>query len=393
MAEVRLDGLTKVYPNGFKAVTELSLELTDGEFLVLVGPSGCGKSTTLRMIAGLEEITEGDLYVGDRRVNDVQPKDRDIAMVFQNYALYPQMTVEENIGFPLRLRKIRKAERKQAVAQAAELLELTEQLRKKPANLSGGQRQRVAMGRAIVREPALFLMDEPLSNLDAKLRVQIRADIAGIQRDFGVTTFYVTHDQVEAMTMGDRVAVIKDGVLQQVAAPEHLYDEPDNVFVAAFIGSPSMNLYEAAIVARGDGFAIEMGGHTLALDDSVMGQRPALRDYADTPLVVGIRPEDMEDGAVSGDHPADQQLDATVDIREALGAETLMHFTLEATMVDSGDPDALYELGEEGESRCTGRFSAATRARPGDRIKVNVATENLHFFDRSTHLAIRDVKT
>ena len=393
MAEVRLDGLTKVYSNGFKAVTELSLELTDGEFLVLVGPSGCGKSTTLRMIAGLEEITEGDLYVGDRRVNDVQPKDRDIAMVFQNYALYPQMTVEENIGFPLRLRKIRKAERKQAVAQAAELLELTEQLRKKPANLSGGQRQRVAMGRAIVREPALFLMDEPLSNLDAKLRVQIRADIASIQRDFGVTTFYVTHDQVEAMTMGDRVAVIKDGVLQQVAAPEHLYDEPDNVFVAAFIGSPSMNLYEASIVARGAGFAIEMGGHTLALDDSVMGQRPALRDYADTPLVVGIRPEDMEDGAVSGDHPADQQLDATVDIREALGAETLMHFTLGATMVDSGDPDALYELGEEGESRCTARFSAATRARPGDRIKVNVATENLHFFDRSTHLAIRDVKT
>ena len=389
MAEVRLDGLTKVYPNGFQAVTELSLELADGEFLVLVGPSGCGKSTALRMIAGLEEITEGALYVGDRRVNDVEPKDRDMAMVFQNYALYPQMTVEENIGFPLRLRKMRKAERKQVVAQTAEVLELTEQLHKKPANLSGGQRQRVAMGRAIVRKPALFLMDEPLSNLDAKLRVQIRADIAGIQRDLGVTTFYVTHDQVEAMTMGDRVAVIKDGVLQQVAAPEELYDEPDNVFVAAFIGSPSMNLYEAAIVERGAGLAVEMGAHTLALDDSAVGKRPALRDYVDTPIVVGIRPEDMEDGAVSGDHPADQQLDATIDIREALGAETLMHFPLEATMVDSGDPDALYELGDEGESRCTARFSAATRARPGDRIKVSVATENLHFFDRSTHLAIR----
>ncbi len=389
MAEVRLDGLTKVYPNGFQAVTELSLELTDGEFLVLVGPSGCGKSTALRMIAGLEEITEGDLYVGDRRVNEVPPKDRDIAMVFQNYALYPQMTVEENIGFPLRLRKIKKAERKQVVADAAEVLELTEQLDKKPANLSGGQRQRVAMGRAIVREPALFLMDEPLSNLDAKLRVQMRADIAGIQRNLGVTTFYVTHDQVEAMTMGDRVAVIKDGVLQQVAAPEDLYDTPDNVFVAAFIGSPSMNLYEAEIVARGSGFAVEMGANTLALDDSVIADRPALRDYVDTALVVGIRPEDLEDGAVSRGHPADRQLDATIDIREALGAETLMHFALEATMVDSGDPDALDELGEEGASRCTGRFSAATRARPGDRIKVNVATENLHFFDRSTHLAVR----
>ena len=389
MAEVRLDGLTKVYPNGFQAVTELSLELADGEFLVLVGPSGCGKSTALRMIAGLEEITEGDLYVGDRRVNDVEPKDRDMAMVFQNYALYPQMTVEENIGFPLRLRKMKKAERKQAVAQTAEVLELTEQLDKKPANLSGGQRQRVAMGRAIVRKPALFLMDEPLSNLDAKLRVQIRADIAGIQRDLGVTTFYVTHDQVEAMTMGDRVAVIKDGVLQQVAEPEELYDAPVNVFVAAFIGSPSMNLYEAAIVERGAGLAVEMGAHTLALDDSATAKRPALRGYVDTPVVVGIRPEDMEDGALSGDHPADQQLDATIDIREALGAETLMHFSLEATMVDSGDPDALYELGEEGESRCTARFSAATRARPGDRIKVSVATEKLHFFDRSTHLAIR----
>ena len=270
MADVRLDGLTKVYSNGFQAVTELSLELIDGEFMVLVGPSGCGKSTALRMIAGLEKITEGDLYVGDRRVNDVEPKDRDMAMVFQNYALYPQMTVEENIGFPLRLRKMKKAERKQVVARAAEVLELTEQLDKKPALLSGGQRQRVAMGRAIVREPALFLMDEPLSNLDAKLRVQMRADIAGIQRDLGATTFYVTHDQVEAMTLGDRVAVIKDGLLQQVAPPEELYDQPDNVFVAAFIGSPSMNLYEATIVESGAGHAVEFGAHRLVMDDSVI---------------------------------------------------------------------------------------------------------------------------
>ncbi len=389
MAEVRLDGLTKVYPNGFQAVTDLSLDLHDGEFMVLVGPSGCGKSTALRMIAGLEEISGGDLYVGDRRVNDVQPKDRDIAMVFQNYALYPQMTVGENIGFPLRLRKMRKAERKEVVAKAAEVLELTEQLDKKPANLSGGQRQRVAMGRAIVREPALFLMDEPLSNLDAKLRVQMRADIAGIQRDLGVTTFYVTHDQVEAMTMGDRVAVIKDGLLQQVAAPEELYEHPDNVFVAAFIGSPSMNLYEATVVEAGDGYTVEMGNHRLAIDASVMARRPALRSQIGKPLVVGIRPEDMEDGAVATGHPPDRQLEVTVDVREALGAETLMHFGLEATMVDSGDPDALDELGDEDESRCTARFLAASRARPGDRIKVNVATDNLHFFDRSTHLAVR----
>jgi multiple sugar transport system ATP-binding protein len=233
------------------------------------------------------------------------------------------------------------------------------------------------------------LMDEPLSNLDAKLRVQMRADIAGIQRDLGATTFYVTHDQVEAMTLGDRVAVIKDGVLQQVAAPEELYDQPDNVFVAAFIGSPSMNLYEATIVESGVGYAVEIGAHTLAMDDSVMSKRPALRGHVGQPVVVGIRPEDMEDGSVATSHPADQQLDVTIDIREALGAETLMHFSLEATMVDSGDPDALAELGDDDESRCTARFSAATRARPGDQLKVNVTTSSLHFFDKTTHRAIR----
>lgn len=389
MANVRLDGLTKVYPNGFQAVTDLSLELNDGEFMVLVGPSGCGKSTALRMIAGLEEISDGDLFVGDRRVNDVEPKDRDIAMVFQSYALYPQMTVAENIGFPLRLRKMKKAERAKVVGRAAEVLELTEQLDKKPGNLSGGQRQRVAMGRAIVREPALFLMDEPLSNLDAKLRVQMRADIAGIQRDLGVTTFYVTHDQVEAMTMGDRVAVIKDGVLQQVAPPEVLYADPDNVFVAAFIGSPSMNLYEGTIVEKGDGHAVQFGAHTLAMDESVLAKRPALRDHVGAPLVMGIRPEDIDDASVVPDHPADQQLDVTIDVREALGAETLMHFGLEATMVDSGDPDALDELGDENESRCTARCSSTTTARPGDQLRINVTTSNLHFFDKTTHLAIR----
>ena len=389
MADVRLDKITKVYPNGFQAVTELTLELNDGEFLVLVGPSGCGKSTALRMIAGLEEITDGDLYVGDRRMNDVAAKDRDIAMVFQSYALYPQMSVADNIGFPLRLRKVPKAERRKQVEHAAQVLEITEQLDKKPSNLSGGQRQRVAMGRAIVREPELFLMDEPLSNLDAKLRVQMRADIAGIQRDLGVTTFYVTHDQVEAMTMGDRVAVIKDGYLQQVASPESLYAEPDNVFVAAFIGSPHMNLYEGMVVEEGDGLAVRLGGQRLALDASVLNRRPALRAQIGQPVVVGIRPEDMEDAAVVTDHPDDQRLEAEVDVREALGAETLMHFGLAVPSVNSGDPDALDELGAEDKSRCTARFSADTEARPGDQIRVNVTTEKMHFFDRSSHLAVR----
>ena len=389
MASVTLDKITKVYPNGFQAVSELSLDLADGEFLVLVGPSGCGKSTALRMIAGLEQISGGDLYVGDRRVNDVAPKDRDIAMVFQNYALYPQMTVADNIGFPLRLRKVPKAERKLKVEDSARILELTEQLDKKPANLSGGQRQRVAMGRAIVREPKLFLMDEPLSNLDAKLRVQMRADIAGIQRELGVTTFYVTHDQVEAMTMGDRVAVIKDGHLQQVASPEDLYDSPDNVFVAAFIGSPSMNLYEATVTEAGEALSVQLGSQSLGLDASMLDRRPALRAHLGKPVVVGIRPEDMEDAAVAPDHPSDQRLEATIDVREALGAETLMHFVVEAPQVESGDPDALDELGEEDKSRSTARFSAATTARPGDRIQVNVETSKMHFFDRSSHLAIR----
>jgi len=389
MADVRLDKITKVYPNGFQAVTELTLELNDGEFLVLVGPSGCGKSTALRMIAGLEEITDGDLYVGDRRMNDVAAKDRDIAMVFQSYALYPQMSVADNIGFPLRLRKVPKAERRKQVEHAAQILEITEQLDKKPSNLSGGQRQRVAMGRAIVREPELFLMDEPLSNLDAKLRVQMRADIAGIQRDLGVTTFYVTHDQVEAMTMGDRVAVIKDGYLQQVASPESLYAEPDNVFVAAFIGSPHMNLYEGMVEEEGDELAVRLGAQRLALDASVLNRRPALRAQIGQPVVVGIRPEDMEDAAVVTDHPDDQRLEAEVDVREALGAETLMHFGLAVPSVNSGDPDALDELSAEDKSRCTARFSADTEARPGDQIRVNVTTEKMHFFDRSSHLAVR----
>ena len=389
MATVALNDLSKVYPNGFEAVTDLSLTLDDGEFLVLVGPSGCGKSTALRMIAGLEKITRGDLYVGNRRLNDVEPKDRDIAMVFQNYALYPQMTVAENIGFPLKLRKVRKAERNEQVRNAARVLELTDYLDRKPAQLSGGQRQRVAMGRAIVRRPELFLMDEPLSNLDAKLRVQMRADIAGIQREFGVTTFYVTHDQVEAMTMGDRVAVIKDGVLQQVDSPEDLYAHPANAFVAAFIGSPSMNLYEATL-RRGDdpdgNCQIDLGDQCLAVPADVVAARPALAKYLDQPVVIGFRPEHLEDAAVATEHPDNQRLDAVVDVREALGAETLVHFNLNAQGVESGDPDALDEMRDTG--RCTARFAAETRARVGDQIRVNVDVQNLHFFDRQSHLAI-----
>ncbi len=391
MSTVTLKNLVKDYPNGFRAITDLSLHLDDGEFLVLVGPSGCGKSTALRMIAGLEDITSGDLYVGDRRLNDVAPKDRDMAMVFQNYALYPQMTVAENIAFPLKLRRVPKAERTAQVHQAAEILELTEQLDKKPAHLSGGQRQRVAMGRAIVRHPALFLMDEPLSNLDAKLRVQMRADIAGIQRELGVTTFYVTHDQVEAMTMGDRVAVIKDGVLQQVDTPESIYGSPDNVFVAAFIGSPSMNLFEASLTGNDEpdgGYSLVLGDQRLAVPAEVVAERPALASYEGRPVVVGIRPEHLEDASVAPDHPDDQRLDATVDVREALGAETLVHFNLNAQSVDSGDPDALDDLRDTG--RCTARFSASSQARVADQIRVNVDGRKLHFFDRQTHLAIRD---
>ena len=389
MATVTLSELTKVYSNGFEAVTDLSLTLDDGEFLVLVGPSGCGKSTALRMIAGLEKITSGDLYVGDRRLNDVAPKDRDIAMVFQNYALYPQMTVAENIGFPLKLRKVSKADRNEQVRQAARVLELTDYLDSKPAQLSGGQRQRVAMGRAIVRRPELFLMDEPLSNLDAKLRVQMRADIAGIQREFGVTTFYVTHDQVEAMTMGDRVAVIKDGVLQQVDSPEDLYAHPANAFVAAFIGSPSMNLYEATLRRSEDPSGdcqIDLGDQRLAVPAEVVAARPALAGYLNQPIVLGFRPEHLEDAAVATEHPDNQRLDAVVDVREALGAETLVHFNLNAQGVESGDPDALDEMRDTG--RCTARFAAETRARVGDRIRVNVDVRNLHFFDRQSHLAI-----
>ena len=391
MAEVDLDAVTKVYPNGLLAVNELTLSLADGEFLVLVGPSGCGKSTVLRMIAGLESLTAGQVRIGGEVVNAYGPRDRDVAMVFQDYALYPHMTAAENMAFPLRLAGVGRAERRRLVAEAAAVLELSQYLESKPAHLSGGQRQRVAMGRALVRQPAAFLMDEPLSNLDAKLRVQMRAEIASIQRSLGVTTFYVTHDQVEAMTMGDRVAVISDGVLQQVDSPEALYARPTNVFVAAFIGSPSMNLFEARLAGEVDDPVIEYGHQRLQLPPSVLGRKPRLRAYLGERVLVGVRPEDLEDAALDPSHPPGMRFASSVQSREALGAETLIHFDIDAVAVDSGDPDFLEDLATTaggGGTRCVARCSPLSRARPGQRIEINVMADRLHFFDPATAEAI-----
>ena len=389
MADITLESITKVYPNGFEAVKALDLHVEDGEFLVLVGPSGCGKSTVLRMVAGLERITRGELRIGDRQVTDLPPKDRDIAMVFQNYALYPHMDVGENIAFPLKLRRRPREEREGRVDTVGRTLQLLEQLRKTPGQLSGGQRQRVAMGRAIIREPEAFLMDEPLSNLDAKLRVQMRADIASIQRDLGVTTFYVTHDQTEALTMGDRVAVIKDGVLQQVDSPERLYAHPANVFVAAFIGSPSMNLFEGSLTTSpSGGVVLRVGEQTLDVPDRVLATNPSLRGRMGETLICGLRPEDLEDAAVVGDVPEGRVLTVDVEVREALGAETLLHFGLGAMTVDSGDPDAMEELGVGAGSRAVARCSPRTTLREGQTARLVADTERLHFFDPTTRETI-----
>ena len=390
MASVVLDKITKVYENGFQAIHDLSLRIEDREFLVLVGPSGCGKSTALRMIAGLETITDGVLRIGDRIVNDVAPKDRDIAMVFQNYALYPHMTVHDNIGFALKLAKTPKPDIDAQVLKAAGVLELTQLLDRKPGQLSGGQRQRVAMGRAIVRQPAAFLMDEPLSNLDAKLRVQMRAEIASLQRSLGVTTVYVTHDQVEAMTMGDRVAVLKDGYLQQVDTPQNLYDHPSNVFVAAFIGSPSMNLYDAVVTFTGDSGLIQLGSQQLTLAPESLAARPALRRYDSRPIVLGVRPEDFEDAAMVPSPTPGSTLKAHVNLLESLGSEIMVHFALDAARVESGDPDEAKETAVTGTTNAVGRFHPRSRVRIGENIEVAVAVENLHFFDDETHRAIWD---
>jgi multiple sugar transport system ATP-binding protein len=402
MAGVALDEVTKVYRDGTVAVSDLDLDIADGEFMVLVGPSGCGKTTALRMVAGLEAISEGHVRIGDRVVDRVPPKDRDIAMVFQNYALYPHLTVAENLGFSLKLHKVNKAEIKRRVVEAARILGLEEFLDRRPRNLSGGQRQRVAMGRAIVREPSAFLMDEPLSNLDAKLRVQMRAEIARIQRDLGTTTIYVTHDQTEAMTMGDRVAVMKRGVLQQVDHPQGLYDDPVNLFVGGFIGSPAMNLVEATLVASNGDLDVRFGGEELRVADSLVAARPRLRDHVDRPVVLGIRPESFEDAAVASDAPEDRRIRGNVELVELMGADAYVHFTLDAKPVFTEDTrDLVRERAEiseaalaqrAGEERtdCVARVNPGTRAREAESAELVVDTGRLYFFDLESGLALGD---
>ncbi|WP_419943833.1 ABC transporter ATP-binding protein [Candidatus Poriferisodalis sp.] len=385
MATVALDRLTKKYPNGFVAVTELNIDIADGEFLVLVGPSGCGKSTALRMVAGLEEISDGELLIDGERMNEIEPKDRNIAMVFQSYALYPHLDVARNIGFPLKLAGVGKAEIAERVGEAARLLELEPLLGNKPAQLSGGQRQRVAMGRAIVRDPAVFLMDEPLSNLDAKLRVQMRAEITALQHRLGATTIYVTHDQVEAMTMGDRVAVLKDGLLQQVDGPTDLYERPDNLFVAGFIGAPSMNLRMATLTSGTDGWRLQLGSQTLELPQTVLDTRPALRAHDGAEVVVGIRPEAFEDASVVGENGR-PRLRAEVSLSEALGSDLLLHFSLDAPSVEAGDPDALEGIEDR---MVIARVHPRSTARPGSAVELSVDVDELHFFDPQTEAAIR----
>ena len=386
MSELSLKGLTKVYPNGFKAVDGLNIDIADGEFLVLVGPSGCGKSTALRMVAGLEEITSGELSIGGEPMNEVEPKDRNVAMVFQNYALYPHLDVEKNIGFALKLSGMPKPEIDTKVLEAAKILELESLLKNKPAQLSGGQRQRVAMGRAIVREPSVFLMDEPLSNLDAKLRVQMRAEITRLQHKLEATTLYVTHDQVEAMTMGDRVAVMKDGILQQIDSPSSLYDSPDNLFVAGFIGAPAMNLREARLDNTAGEWSLEMGEIRIPLARGILEKKRSLAGYEGKNVVIGIRPEAMDDATVTGkkEHPI---FSAVTELTEALGSDLLVHFPIDAKAVDAGDPDALKDLDEN--PLMIARVDPRSQAKPGEKIEISIDTERMHFFDHETRLAIK----
>jgi multiple sugar transport system ATP-binding protein len=363
VAKIEFQGVSKSYGDGTRAVKDLELAIGDGEFMVLVGPSGCGKTTALRMVAGLEEITDGEVRIGGRVVNDLSPKERDVAMVFQNYALYPHMTVEQNLAFGLRLRNVAKAEVTRRVEHAAATLGLEDHLDRKPRALSGGQRQRVAMGRAIVREPQAFLMDEPLSNLDAKLRVQVRAEIQKLQRSLGVTTIYVTHDQTEALTMGDRIAVMSDGVLQQVDTPERVYRQPANRFVAGFIGSPAMNMVEARLTRNEGGLVAGFGNHELAV-----AEQPGLRSYEGGPIVVGIRPEDLEDAAFARGGPT---LETVCTLRETLGSEVLVHFPL--------TPDG---------PTFVARVHPQTSAHEGEPLLLVVDTERLHFFDPETGAAL-----
>ena len=390
MAEIVLDQVDKVYGTDVHAVKDLSLDVRDGEFLVLVGPSGCGKTTALRMVAGLEEITDGTVTIGGRVVNNLSPKDRDIAMVFQNYALYPHLNVADNIAFGLRLRKAPKDVVSQRVAWAARLLDLTPYLTRRPKELSGGQRQRVAMGRAIVREPQVFLMDEPLSNLDAKLRVQMRGEISKLQQELGTTTLYVTHDQVEAMTMGERVAVMKDGVLQQIDSPQRLYDEPANLFVAGFIGTPPMNLLEATV----DGDSVVVGAQRIELSAAALRRYSRLREFEGRAVVLGVRSEDIHPAAVRTDLPA---IEARLELVEALGSTTMAFFRLEArSILAAAEMEAAEVLeAESAESIAASRpnlvaaFPPRFDLRLGDVMQISIDTANAHFFDESTGAALR----
>jgi multiple sugar transport system ATP-binding protein len=380
MSTLTMVNLQKKYPNGFEAVPGLDLHVEHGEFLVLVGPSGCGKSTVLRMVAGLEDISGGDLLIDDARVNEMGPQQRDIAMVFQSYALYPNMTVAENIAFAMKLRKTDKAEIKAKVAEVAELLELTAVLDRKPGQLSGGQRQRVAMGRAIVRQPKLFLMDEPLSNLDAKLRVQTRAEISKLQRRLGVTTMYVTHDQVEAMTMGDRVAVLRRGALMQVASPSELYDTPNNLFVAQFIGSPSMNVLRGSVLdADPSGITLDIAGQQLRLTGDAAGRLSGLSSRIGGEIAIGIRSE-----ALGGDGTA--TIEVGVDLVEMLGSEKLVHCTIGAASVRSTDTGV--EISDSTESTIIASLDPRTPVKVGERLTLSLDTLRLHAFDTTTGDAI-----
>jgi multiple sugar transport system ATP-binding protein len=391
MARILLENVTKIFGNEVIAVDGLSLEIADGEFMVLVGPSGCGKSTILRILAGLEEVTSGEVTIGDRQVTDLPPKDRDVAMVFQNYALYPHMTVEENFGFGLQVRKVPKAEVKERVTSAARILGLDTLMDRRPAQLSGGQRQRVAMGRAMVREPVAFLMDEPLSNLDAKLRVQMRAQLAKLHERLGTTTVYVTHDQVEAMTLGQRVAVLRDGALQQVATPQNLYNHPANLFVAAFIGSPPMNLVEARVEGRRVAFA----GYELPL-----GADTDLTAYEGRSLILGIRPSDLEDVDVWS-NPDLPRIEVTAEVTEDLGSEVNVLFGIDAPPVAleeataAEEPDAgTFLLLEEGiRAIFCARLDAGTKARVGRPLRLSVDPTRFHFFDRETGEAVGERRT
>jgi multiple sugar transport system ATP-binding protein len=389
MGEVELEDVTKVYRGGIEAVSSLDLDVPDGSFFVLVGPSGCGKTTVLRMVAGLDEVTKGTIRIGGRDVTDDSPRDRDVAMVFQNYALYPHMTAYENIAFGLRTRRAKKDDVDRMVRQAARILEIDNVLDKRPRSLSGGQRQRVALGRAIVRQPQVFLMDEPLSNIDAKLRAGMRGELIRIQRAVGVTTLYVTHDQVEAMTLGDHVAVMRDGVLQQVGRPSELYDEPANLFVAGFIGTPPMNLVEATLT-RDDGVpTLAFGTHRLGIDDRVFERHPRLRVYEGLPVVVGIRPDDLEHAALAPTAPADARMAANVERVDTIGRDLHVHFDIGAPVVDvpdagegdfgADDDGPAFALGSA--NRFVARIDERTPVREGDRVELVVNTARLQVFD------------